>query len=436
MEANRRPRVVKRVPFFKRILNAPEDYLMRIENDLGAMDWDKLQEGFRLSSATHSWPLAVGLNLSLVSVRLGYWLDDPFANVPTVLRSDKYNASKSLLPGLAALLLYLQYILVSISFLNALWLFLSKKNYKMLHRNLDEKPSASNVRMVEVQQNENHWSLRFPGKLIYRFVSPLLKDPKPQNKLHVWEMTVWNPSIINRNLFCWYSPAQVLITLGMNTDNFHIFFPLSVAVALQVYFLVSIYQSYVKDKQILFAEVHHEYNVKFVHPRLSVWKEDKQISTETDTNDLDLQTFDRNTGVFQSISERKPRKFQHLSVPGSLHSPSRRSPNVVMPRDPSHSIASPIVSRRSAGTIPGQHEEEEEDEDEEEEEDEDEGDEGSLEEEDEDGDDIDEDEVDESEASDSGSDDSSTDPDIEYDEEGEVPKVPHPTNSLDFETRL
>lgn len=47
MEKTRRPRVVKRVPFLKRILNAPGDYSMRAQSRFQAMDWDKLQQGFR-----------------------------------------------------------------------------------------------------------------------------------------------------------------------------------------------------------------------------------------------------------------------------------------------------------------------------------------------------------------------------------------------------
>ncbi|KAF8933990.1 hypothetical protein BGZ58_006010 [Dissophora ornata] len=44
MEANRRPRIVKRVPFWKRLVNAPEDYMMKVENNIRALDWDMLQE--------------------------------------------------------------------------------------------------------------------------------------------------------------------------------------------------------------------------------------------------------------------------------------------------------------------------------------------------------------------------------------------------------
>lgn len=51
--------------------------------------------------------------------------------------------------------------------MNAIWLFKSKKNYTMLHRNLDERPSSSSAKMVEFQQDESHWSFKFPGKYLY-----------------------------------------------------------------------------------------------------------------------------------------------------------------------------------------------------------------------------------------------------------------------------
>ncbi|KAF9187095.1 hypothetical protein BGZ51_001545 [Haplosporangium sp. Z 767] len=369
MDANRRQRVVKRLPFWKRITHAPEDYLQKIENDIRALDWDTLQEGF-------SWPLAIGLNILLISVKLGYWLDDPFANVPAVLKQNgSYYSSKSLLPGFATMLSYLQYLLVIVSFLNAIWLFRSKKNYKMLCRNIDDPPSSSNVNMVEIQQNESHWSHKFPGRLLYPYISFFIRGRKPEeHKRQVWEMALWNPSILQRNLFCWYSPAQVLILAGMNSDNFYVFFPLSIMVALQ-------------DKEILFGEVYREYNVKFVYPKIFVRKYDKQVSTDTGTDDYE----DRST-QFSAI---------------------RRS------RIPEYPGAHASLSTRSGSTLTTTISDSESDEDE------DELDYGEEEQEE-------EDEEDEEEENDNGSDvGSENDPDVDYDEEGEEPVVPHPTNALE-----
>ncbi|KAF9099552.1 hypothetical protein BGX23_001193 [Mortierella sp. AD031] len=428
MEQNRRARIVKRAPLYKRIVDAPEDYLMKVENDLRALDWDLLQEGF-------SWPLAIGLNLMLASVKLGYWLDDPLANVPAVLKQDRpYYSSKSMRPGFATFLASLQYILVAISFVNATWLFRSKKNYTMLHRSLDERPSSSSAKMVEFQQDESHWSFRFPGKHIYPFISIFMRGPKPQeNKRQVWELSLWNPSILSRNLFCWYSPAQVLILAGVTSDNFYVFFPLSIFVALQVHLLVSVYQSYVKDKEILFGEVYNEYNTKFVHPKIFVRKYDKAVSTEADTNDLDYYSYqddDRSSVTF--TPERKQRNFQHLTVPASSRGPGSVASSSVRYRKPS-SLSSGFArtSSRSTSTSPVRSEEEEEDDDV------DYGDEVDYE----DDEDVDEQEEEEEEeveedeeggSSEDGLEVDEEDPDVDYDEEGEEPVRPHPTNSLSF----
>ncbi|CAO3567302.1 unnamed protein product [Mortierella alpina] len=418
MEVNRRPRIVKRAPLWRRIISAPEDYLTKLENDIRALDWDMLQEGL-------SWPLALGLNLLLVSVKLGYWLDDPMANVPTVLKYDRsYSSPKALLPGFATLLASLQYILIAISIVNALWLFRSKTNYKIMHRELNDRPPSSSVQIVDFQQDGSHWSYRFPGRLIYPYISPFIRGAKPQeNRRQIWELSVWNPSILCRNLFCWYSPAQVLIMAGLNSDNFHIFLPLSVMVAMQVYILVSVYQSYVRDKQIIFGEVCREYNTKFVYPKVFVRKFDKQVSTTgTDTgydtgtdntieSDRRRPQQQQQEDGFGSMIERKPRTFRHLNVPASS---SGASSGLSARMSTSPSFSSPEGDN-------DEEQEEEEEKEEEEEEDEDEEDEES-----------DDDEEDEEDISNHGS-EADSDSDVEYDEEGEVPAIPHPTNSLVFD---
>ncbi|KAG9070069.1 hypothetical protein KI688_009400 [Linnemannia hyalina] len=405
MEQNRRARIVKRAPLHKRIIDAPEDYLTKVENDLRALDWDLLQEGF-------SWPLAIGLNVLLTSVKMGYWLDDPLANVPAVLKHDRpYYSPKSMRPGFATL------------------------NYTMMHRGLDKPPSSSNTKMVEFQQDESHWSFKFPGKYMYAeflvqrfypFISIFMRGPKPEeNKRQVWELSLWNPSILGRNLFCWYSPAQVLILAFMTADNFYVFFPLSIVVAVQVHYLVSVYQTYVKDKEILFSEVHNEYNTKFVHPTIFVRKYDKQVSTETEADTSDLQYYsyqdhERDQDRSPNFTpERKQRNFQYLSVPASSHGSGLESATkAAIRRKPAAAAVSPRfqTSARSTSTSSVYSGDEERD---------------GEEDYDDDGEEEEEEEEEEEGSSEGGSEDEDeSDPDVEYDEEGEEPVRPHPTNSL------
>ncbi|KAF8933991.1 Nuclear rim protein 1 [Dissophora ornata] len=292
----------------------------------------------------------------------------------------------------------------------------------MMHRHLDEAPPVSSYKLVELQKDGSHWSSRFPGQLIYPFIAPFIKGSKPQEvKLQVWQMSLWNPSILSRNLFCWYSPAQVLIMLGMDSDNIHVFLPLSIVVAMQVHFLVSVYQSYVKDKQVLFGEVHREYNDKFVHPRIFVRKFDKQVSTGTDTGDLDLRTSGHGRVSSQYVSDRNPKRFNYLKVPVSsspLSLPSGTSRFRGVPQ----STPSPSTSRSSRSSVSMDSGSEEDEYGEESEEEEEEEEEAEIEEEEDEEEGEEEDEY-------------GIDPDVDYDEEGEEPAVPHPTNALHFGKR-
>ncbi|KAG0325333.1 hypothetical protein BGZ99_000790 [Dissophora globulifera] len=319
-------------------------------------------------------------------------------------------------------------MLVGVSFLNAIWLFQSKRNYKMMHRSPDEAPSASDCKMIELQRDVSHWSSRLPGRLVYYFIAPFTGSSQVKaQKLQVWEMSIWNPSILSRKLFCWFSPAQVLIMSSIDSDNIHIFIPLSIVVAAQVHFLVSVYQSYIKDKQLLFGEMQREYNDKFVHPRIFVRKFDKQVSTETDTSDMGLQTFDgrRNSSRGSSLhnTESTSKRFQHLRVPASS-SPLSLPDGVSRFRGPLSSPTSSLSksSRSSRSLDSGDSESEDGSEDSEEEE-----------EEEEEVDDSEQDDDDEGHTeSDNASNEGGSDPDVDYDEEGEEPAMPHPTNALRF----
>ncbi|KAG0054720.1 hypothetical protein BGZ83_010615 [Gryganskiella cystojenkinii] len=369
MDETRRPRarVVKKTSWFTRIRNFPEDYFTRIDNDIRALDWDRIQDGT-------SWPLAVGLNLLLGSVKLGYWLDDPLGNAPSVIKYDRsFYSSSSMSPGFAALLSALQFILIGISFGNAVWLFHSKKNYKLMHRDPEEPPRTSNAKLVEFQrQTKPHWSVRFPWSIIWPYIPSFIKGSRPEERsLQVWEMSLWDPSVLSRNLFCWFSPAQVLIMAAMNADNFHIFVPLSVVVAAQVHFVVAVYQTYVKDKQILFGEVCREYDNKFVHPRVFVRKYDKSISTETDNNEFILETY-REDGSVRYQPAKKPAQYQISSLPrvstSTSTSTSTSMPSNVLQRKQARvNFKAPSFSSTSTSTTTGEDSasEEEEGEDEE-----------------------------------------------------------------------
>ncbi|KAF9162397.1 hypothetical protein DFQ26_003576 [Actinomortierella ambigua] len=366
-------RLIRARPFYQRWMQAPEDWSLRFLSGIEAQDWDALQNAI-------SYPIVVGLNALMISVNLGYWFDDPMSNVPTILRNTSSSPAGSyhtrpLIPGFSTLLTYLKSILVAISILNTLWFASGRRNYRMLQRSL-------------------HYQILGGGRFApITSIAPM--TPVRSQTIKVWEMSVWNPSILSRNIFCGFSPAQVLIMAAMDDSNFYLFAPLALFVATQVYFLTSTYQAYLKDKQILFSEVYREYNQRFVHPRLFVQKFDKQVSAgSTCMTDLD----DDEDGE-EEMAEEEEEEDYGSKVTGTKHRRSRAPPSYW-----------PKV-RRSQNEV--------EDED-------DEDDEGEEREEDDILDEVDEEEEDEDE-------------ELELEEEDEedqgeyeAPKTPHPTNSLAF----
>ncbi|KAF9427582.1 hypothetical protein BGZ94_004610 [Podila epigama] len=79
MDPPREARIYRRRPFLRRIADIPVDIAVGIQNEIAAFDWDLAQERMSI-------PLAVGLNALLVWVKLGYWLQDPYADLPRGLK--------------------------------------------------------------------------------------------------------------------------------------------------------------------------------------------------------------------------------------------------------------------------------------------------------------------------------------------------------------
>ncbi|KAJ2853106.1 hypothetical protein FB639_006596, partial [Coemansia asiatica] len=140
---------------------------------------------------------------------------------------------------------------------------------------------TSNCRRVSVGTRRPGWAKRWWGWgfwMLWKWVAGI--DDQIQGE--IWELALWMPSTFNRNLFCWYSPVQLLILSFMNGTNWFYIIPLAAAVACQCTYLVFAYTTMVKDKQILFGEVYNEYNQKFVNPRVFAAKRDAATSTMED----------------------------------------------------------------------------------------------------------------------------------------------------------
>ena len=159
----------------------------------------------------------------------------------------------------------------------------------------------------------------------------------PDKTRDVWELAVWDPLPISLQLFCLFSPGHVLVYM--------LFLPLESldprpsvtvfnAIALQVILsaqmmlLQTRFSQQIKDTAIIHKEVLHEYDTKFVHPRLHPVVRDvgTQASfTETEEDgDIDSVEIGTPTTIIKKEfhTHPNPNYVRHVDpdhVAGALH---------------------------------------------------------------------------------------------------------------------
>jgi len=123
-------------------------------------------------------------------------------------------------------------------------------------------------------------------KIAWRLVvgaSPSPEDLIPldlqPNSNKVQQLDVWFPGEMEMAIFTVYSPAHYFAWKIFSSSNWLWTFILMGLLSLQLYALISAYTALVKDKDILSAEVLHEYDNKFVTPRLHRVMHDKCVMT-------------------------------------------------------------------------------------------------------------------------------------------------------------
>lgn len=169
-----------------------------------------------------------------------------------------------------------QWLLVAISTLNALYALTRTRQYRLFESNIDREPQTPSARRVKVQSTPVSASP-------IRFISNLVSTQSAESRAHpdsakdVWELSVWDPLPITLQLLCIFSPGHVLVYM-MNLPVSPLEERPSVTVVkcillqavmtVQMLVLTARYSRLIKDSAIIQKEVMHEYDTKFVHPRL------------------------------------------------------------------------------------------------------------------------------------------------------------------------
>ncbi|CUS08408.1 unnamed protein product [Tuber aestivum] len=199
----------------------------------------------------------------------------------------------------------LSWVLAAGSVFNAVYCFSRKRRYRLFESNIEIEPTTPSARRVPVDSSPTATSpLRLFGNIMESFASTPESRSRPDETRHVWEVSVWDPTPLSLRLFAIFSPVHVLIyflALPVATSNTTFSSPgfanfptplatntvgtilmmLATQLALSaqlIYTQVSFTQQ-AKDTALIHKEVLHEYDQKFVHPRLNVLRRDVAVQT-------------------------------------------------------------------------------------------------------------------------------------------------------------
>ena len=219
------------------------------------------------------------------------------------------------------------------------------RNYRLFEANVEAKgPATPSAHRVRVDSS--------PGTSTpLRFIQDIFKGETAEERAHpdktrdVWELQVWDPYPATLRMFCLFSPGHILIYMLFlpltpldPRPSVTVFKALVLQAILSVQLLVTHarYTQQAKDTSIIQREVMHEYDTKYVHPRLNPVYRD--VSTQVTIN-VDDSTVEQETvaiGTPSSIIRRGFRTYANPNYakyvdPDALVSTGRASPSPFTP---------------------------------------------------------------------------------------------------------
>ncbi|KAG6034932.1 hypothetical protein E4U41_006296 [Claviceps citrina] len=254
------PRLVRQRPLWERITSMlnPMDFLLWLSEEIETRDWD---------SGLIGTQLGLGLNLLFLIVR---------ANSGSKPASDDIFGDASSSSWSSMLMYPLSWMLATFSITNAAYAVSRTRRYRLFEADIDVKPNTSSAKRVRVQSNP-------VASSPLRFVADMLSPDSAESRAHpakgrdVWELSVWDPLPVCVRLLCLFSPGHVLVYLtsmplapldprpSVTVFNTLI---MQIVLSVQMILLSSRYSQQAIDSAVIQREVFHEYDTKFVQPRI------------------------------------------------------------------------------------------------------------------------------------------------------------------------
>lgn len=230
----------------------------------------------------------------------------------------------------------LVWILIALSAANAFYTMTRSRHYRLFEVNVEQAPQTPSAQRVKVQSSPVASSpLRFLTKLM--LPESAESRAHPDKTTDVWELAVWDPLPVSLQLFALFSPGHVLVYM--------LFLPLesmdprpSVTVAkaiilqailsAQMLLLQSRFSQQIKDTAVIHKEVLHEYDTKFVHPRLHPVVRDvgTQVSEDEEKKGRDFVELGTPTTVIKKEFQTHPNPNYIRHVNPDSEGPVKHTP--------------------------------------------------------------------------------------------------------------
>ncbi|CAK7269778.1 hypothetical protein SEPCBS57363_003772 [Sporothrix epigloea] len=256
-----RPRLVRRQTLVQRISAAinPLDFLLWLSEEIETRELDSVAVGSQIGIVANFLFLLARANLGSSSSND----DDVFGD----------GSARGWLSYLIQLLVWTGF---SLSVVNALFVYTRKRHYRLFEANIDQNPGTSSANRVRVQSSP---STNSPLRLINDLVQFDSAESRayPDSTRDVWELAVWDPRPASLALLSFFSPLHVLVYLfELPLDPLEprpsvaVFkcLVLQVGLSVAMRLMQSRNDQRQRDNAIIQKEVLHEYNAKFVQPRL------------------------------------------------------------------------------------------------------------------------------------------------------------------------
>ncbi|KAL2258093.1 hypothetical protein VTK26DRAFT_8738 [Humicola hyalothermophila] len=328
MPPPRPQRLVRRQPLIERLrakLN-PLDFYLWISEEIQTFNWDSKEFGTRFGLCANFIFLLARANAGGTREAV----DDVFGDAPA-------NGWATLLAN------FFQWLLIAISALNAFYSMTRTRHYRLFEMSVEAAgpgtPSAQRVRVDSPPASST------PVRLLQNVLRPETAEQRahPDKTRDVWEMKVWDPYPATLRMFCLFSPGHVLIHV--------LFLPLPTldprpsvtvfkCILLQVIFSAQLllvhsrFSQQSKDTAIIQKEVMHEYDVKYVHPRMHPIV--RSVSTQVSISDGHVDQEEVTASPPETLIRRSfqthpnPNYVKHVD-PDAVHQPQARPTTTMSP---------------------------------------------------------------------------------------------------------